>query len=221
MPADRSGGRRLTSRQEKVAAGAVGDDRAHRTGDAELIADIALELRIADAADLRVHQVSLSDRWTVPVLFPVFMPPPSAAMAQGPRCTPGHGRAPTVSGAVHGHPETRWRSPHCRDRPVPRPNPVLAGMGDDWPRRPGGRQGSATRLRSANRFLFPSRPSRGTSTHVRSGTLSGKRPKQSRGVKSNENPWWCRRLPHRCDCSTGTPWTTYPPSLAASTLWIN
>jgi hypothetical protein len=32
--------------KEKVAAGAVGDDRAHHTGDAEVVAEIALELRV-------------------------------------------------------------------------------------------------------------------------------------------------------------------------------
>jgi hypothetical protein len=32
--------------EEKVAAGAGGDDRAYRTGDAEVVAEIALELRV-------------------------------------------------------------------------------------------------------------------------------------------------------------------------------
>jgi hypothetical protein len=36
-----------------------------------------------------------------------------------------------------------------------------------------------------------------------SETLSGKRPSPSRGVKSSENQWWCRRLQHRLRLANG------------------
>jgi hypothetical protein len=69
--------------KEKVADGAVGDDRAHRTGDAEVVAEIALELRVTGRQ--RVREARWPPAETPPIAIRFGSSPYPAAFARSHR----------------------------------------------------------------------------------------------------------------------------------------